>query len=465
MEIEFHPSTSIKDGQEKVAKIQQYIEKQKGICQVNTYYGTDMPKIFGMSTSSSVGAAGAQMLIFVDKEQVSARKTRDRLSQCLKQAFPQECFSLSVVESGPPVGAPLAIRIEGDSLEQLQGATDELRQLFLSSAGILSVQDDIGQTIPRIILQPVQAAMLYHNVHSWQISQSLSLYGGGIKLGEINDGQDLIKLRLKYNQQLQSMSQDGQQARVFNDENDTVPLSSVTRATTDLDLPGISHHNYQRSNTIRAYLDSGSDPDIILESIYPKINKILAKYPQLRLAIEGEMTARNEVFLEMGKIFLLVLLLILIVITVQFNSLVLAGVILTTVVLSSSGALYTLFITRTPLGFMSLMGVISLAGIVVRNGIILIEFMEERIKGGIRLEEAIHESCSQRLRPVLLTTGTTFFSLVPLVFGSNLMFKPLAICISGGLLYCTLLTLIIVPSFYYLWKKHQLMSSSMSSQS
>ena len=102
---------------------------------------------------------------------------------------------------------------------------------------------------------------------------------------------------------------------------------------------------------------------------------------------------------------------------------------------------------------MALMGIVSLAGVVVRNGIILIEFMEQKVRSGIDLKEAVTQAGYQRLRPILLTVGTSFFGLMPLVFGKILLFKPLAICIAGGLLYSTLLTLILIPCLYFLYRQ------------
>jgi multidrug efflux pump subunit AcrB len=206
VEIEFHPSTAQTGGQEKMARIREFIGGQKGVRQVNTYYGTAMPKIFGMSTSSASGPDSGQILVFVDSRQASARQVRDVLSQRLGEAFPRERFSLSVVESGPPLGAPLAFRIKGDSLEELQGASDELRQAFLSQPGVLSVKDDLGQAIPRIVFQPLPAAMVFHEVQAGQISQALRLYGEGIDLGEVREGNDLIDLRLQYGRELKGIS-------------------------------------------------------------------------------------------------------------------------------------------------------------------------------------------------------------------------------------------------------------------
>lgn len=159
-----------------------------------------------MSTSSASGPDSGQILVFVDSRQASARQVRDVLSQRLGEAFPRERFSLSVVESGPPLGAPLAFRIKGDSLEELQGASDELRQAFLSQPGVLSVKDDLGQAIPRIVFQPLPAAMVFHEVQAGQISQALRLYGEGIDLGEVREGNDLIDLRLQYGRELKGIS-------------------------------------------------------------------------------------------------------------------------------------------------------------------------------------------------------------------------------------------------------------------
>jgi multidrug efflux pump subunit AcrB len=148
--------------------------------------------------------------------------------------------------------------------------------------------------------------------------------------------------------------------------------------------------------------------------------------------------------------------LIVILIAMQFYSLSLPLLVMSTVYLAFAGSLIGLFITQTPLGFMTVMGAISLSGIVVRNGIVLIEFIEEARRAGVELKEAVIRAGEARLRPILLTTFTAVAGLTPLAVSSDVLFRPMAMTIISGLLFSTALTLVIVPSLYTslaLWKE------------
>ncbi|MCK9909755.1 efflux RND transporter permease subunit, partial [Microbacteriaceae bacterium K1510] len=149
-----------------------------------------------------------------------------------------------------------------------------------------------------------------------------------------------------------------------------------------------------------------------------------------------------------GKLSVIVIFLILILIAMQFYSLTLPVLVMSTIYLAFAGSLIGLFITQTPLGFMTMMGVISLSGIVVRNGIVLIEFIEEARHAGIELKQAVIEGGEARLRPILLTSLTAVAGLMPLAVSGDVLFQPLAVTIIFGLIFSTLLTLLVVPSFY-----------------
>jgi len=157
----------------------------------------------------------------------------------------------------------------------------------------------------------------------------------------------------------------------------------------------------------------------------------------------------------MGRLMIIVIFLILIQIAIQFYSLRLPVLVLSTVYLAMAGSLIGLFVTRTPLGFMTMMGGISLAGIVVRNGIVFIEFIEKARKAGVEVKEAIIAAGRARLRPILLTSMTAVAGLTPLVFSGDPLFEPLAMTIISGLIFSTALTLVVVPCWYLILAKQK----------
>ncbi|QDI90139.1 efflux RND transporter permease subunit [Salicibibacter halophilus] len=173
------------------------------------------------------------------------------------------------------------------------------------------------------------------------------------------------------------------------------------------------------------------------------------------VTIGGETTERTEVFIQIGQIFIAVVFLIFITMALQFYSLTIPFILFSAVYLAFSGAIFGLFITQTGLGFMSLMGGVSLAGIVVRNGIILIEFIEQRRKAGMNIKDAVSLASRQRFRPIILTSLTTIAGLSPVAFGNSTLFQPLGIAIVFGALFSTILTLFVVPALYLIrahWK-------------
>jgi multidrug efflux pump subunit AcrB len=163
---------------------------------------------------------------------------------------------------------------------------------------------------------------------------------------------------------------------VLSPTGEAVPLTSLVDLSPDFTMQSIPHHNYIPSFTVRGYLESNAKADRILNNMGPELERIRANYPNSIIEIAGETSARTDFFMEIGEIFVIVLFLILIVMAIQFYSLLIPLLIMSTVFLGTAGAILVLFITQTGLGFMSLMGIVSLAGISVRNGVILVDFME-----------------------------------------------------------------------------------------
>ncbi|HZJ85414.1 MAG TPA: efflux RND transporter permease subunit [Syntrophomonadaceae bacterium] len=462
VEIQLPKTYALAATREKVSEIEDYILAQKGISQVNSFYATPMPRIFGMSNANAVGENSANMLIFVDIKEVKSRHMKDYLAKELNKEFPLVDFTFSVVESGPPIGAPMSMRLTGNSLEEMQALSDEIKDLLLSQPGVIGVSDDFGVPSPTLTFQANETNMRLHKISQGQIGEALRLYGEGIKFGEFATAEELHDVRLKYKDSIIESNPDLSKTILFNNLGQAIPLNYVVDINTNLELMHITHYNHQRSNTIRTYLDGTTSANKFGRLVIPDIDRIVALHPDIYLEYGGESVARTEAFVEISQIFIIVIFLLLLVMVIQFRSIPLALIIMATVLLSSSGALYSLFITWTPLGFMSMMGVVSLAGVVVRNGIILVEFMEQRLNNNMDLYEAVKLAGGQRLRPILLTTGTSFFGLMPLVLGKNLLFKPLAICIAGGLLYSTIFTLILIPCAYYLYRRRFPIESPLS---
>lgn len=211
-------------------------------------------------------------------------------------------------------------------------------------------------------------------------------------------------------------------------------------------IKSIHHRNQTRTIIVRSYTQDRL-PDAVIKDVKTQLNSqtLPAGYT---VEYGGENEERNDAFIAIGKLSIIVLLLIYILMVMQFYSLSIPLLILSTVYLAAGGAVIGLYITNSPIGFMALMGLVSLAGIVVRNGIILIEFIEQARKRGLPLYEAVAEAGRARLRPILLTMATAIGGLLPMTIMGGNLWRPMGITIISGLIYSTILTLIVVPSLF-----------------
>ncbi|ADC49241.1 putative multi-drug efflux system, acriflavin AcrB like protein [Alkalihalophilus pseudofirmus OF4] len=450
VEVTLPEGTGLSATEEQAREIEAWLYDVDHVRSVSTYVGTDIPRLFGAGRGGAAGENAANFLVFIDREQFSTRETMNEWNETMPDAFPEASnINVSMIESGPPVGAPIAIEVSGEEFDTLREMADEVKEILASTEGVASVDDDVGEDVETIQVTPDRDALEENGVASDDLATALRLVGEGLPLGQLQQPGELIDMRMVYANTgplsvdvLDEITVEG----ITGERLAVSDLVTVDEVTTE---PRIPHANTVPTITVRAY-PSDRSSDEILADARADLDAVTADNAAYSLSIGGETSARTDVFIDIGQIFIVVVFLILIVIAIQFYSLTLPILILSTVYLAIAGALIGLFLTQTGLGFMSMMGAVSLAGIVVRNGIVLIEFIEQRRKDGMDAREAVMMAAKQRFRPIVLTSLTSIAGLLPIALGNSTLFKPLGIAIVSGLIFSTLLTLFIVPALYLL---------------
>src|SRR5699024_6661194 len=208
----------------------------------------------------------------------------------------------------------------------------------------------------------------------------------------------------------------------------------------------IPHEQGTRAITLKAFGDTDKFKADMLEIADKEKNNLPEDYT---ISTGGEDSDQQDFFAEIGVLFLIVLLLVYLVIAFQFKSFSLPFLVLFAVYLGISGAILGLFITQTPLSFLGVMGIVSLTGIVVRNAVVLIDFVEvRRLESDVNIIDAIVESGYARIKPILLTSLTSIAALIPVAVSGDPLFEALSITIIAGLAFSSLFTLIMIPSLY-----------------
>jgi multidrug efflux pump subunit AcrB len=438
--------SSIYETDRVVRGVSDWISKQPAIESVASYAGGSAPKMFGGDTAAGSGITVGQLVVRFDEKKVKIEDMIEPWTEEFKKLYPEATILPTQLEAGPPVGKPVVIRIYGEDIETLRSLSAQVKDVVANAQGTYDVQDNFG--VERYTLEFVVNKELMEQklVNYTDLSQTLRLVSEGITVSEFDSGTDLIDIKLFLQKDQEEPALLFQRLSIANARGEQIPLSQLAEVKPTFSTQAIPHRDLSRAVTISSDLKDRTATDVMTE-LAPKLNGI--SWPEgYRFEVGGETSEQTDIFIDMGKLSILVVFLILILIAMQFYSLTIPVLVMSTVYLAVAGSLIGLFITQTPLGFMTMMGVISLSGIVVRNGIVFIEFIEEARHAGVELKQAVIHAGEARLRPILLTSMTAVAGLMPLAISGDVLFKPLAVTIISGLLFSTMLTLIVVPSFY-----------------
>lgn len=434
-----------------IRKAAAWMEEQPGVRFVSAYAGRTAPHFY-YTEADQTGISIGQLFVKVDMKQLNTKAAVVQWREQLKAMFPSDVeITPRELEQGPPVGAPIALRISGSELSELRQISADVQAMLKEIPGTISVTDDVGEAMNTYEVEPDPAKLNVFGVNEKELSTTLRMATEGLEVSEMQKGEDLIDVTLYAKMRSSDPVETMKKMYVSTQKGGTVQMRELGDIRTSQMIKSIHHRDQTRTITVRSYTQDRLADDIV-KDLQAKLGSynIPAGYS---IQFGGENEERNEAFASIGKLSVIVILLIYIIMVMQFYSLSIPLLILSTVYLAAGGAIIGLFLSGSPIGFMALMGLVSLAGIVVRNGIILIEFIEQARERGLPLYEAVAEAGKARLRPILLTTATAIGGLLPMTIMGGNLWRPMGITIISGLLYSTMLTLIVVPSLFVILQK------------
>ncbi|RFU68330.1 efflux RND transporter permease subunit [Peribacillus saganii] len=444
--VEMPTGTSLQETDRVVKEIAAWAEKLPGVKEVSSASGGAAPQLFNAMPAGS-GMENGQVAVLGEAGKFEIEKTIEEWNNHFKQAYP----GLSVVTSSPSAGidagAPISIRLTGPDLEQLRNLSGQLKTIISETNGTYDISDSLGTGRYSLEFAVNQDAMDQNLVSYTDLSTTLRLITQGLDVSEFDTGDDLIDIKIYLEKTEEDPTTLFQRLSVTNAKGEQIPLAQLAQLKPAFSVQQISHYNLERTVTVEADVRTGTTATQAMAEILPKVESL--NLPDgYNWKVGGETEQQAESFGDLGKLFLACIVIIIILITIQFYSLSIPVIILTTVYLAAAGGIIGMFITRTPIGFMSVIGITALAGIVVRNGIVLIEFMEDARHEGMELTEAVIKATEARFRPILLTATAAIFGLLPVALIGDILFRPMAITIISGVIFSTVLTLLVVPSLY-----------------
>ncbi len=372
----------------------------------------------------------------------------------VRNEFPDLAVQLSRLENGPPVGYPIQIRLSGRDFEQLYRLADQVTTQLYSYPAVSSVKNTWGLQTKKLVVAVDQDRARRAGVTSEDVAYSLRTSLAGIELTQYREGDKLIpvKLRTVAAERQDVGKLDGMSVYAQTSGN-RVPLKQVADVQLTFEPGLIERRDRERTLSLLVQLREGITAAEVNAELNPWLAESSSRWPTgYKYEAGGESESSGKANASIAAKLPLAFMVILMLLVAQFNSIRRPIIILSTIPLGLIGVTIGLLLARSSFGFFTILGIISLAGIIINNAIVLIDRIKiEIVELGKSEARAIIDACQQRLRPILLTTATTVLGMMPLWWGGSAMFKPMAISIIFGLVFATLLTLFVVPVLYALF--------------
>ena len=449
--MQFPQSSSIDYTQNQAKSLDALLKDNEHIDHFTTYVGEGSPR-FVLTLEPELSRTNFMQTIIVTKSLEDRDALFKDLQDQLKDQYPSALINMQFVQIGPPSKYPVMLRVSGPDASEVKTIANDVKAKMQEDKDLHNIAFDWPDTEPvaQIHIDPDKARML--GINSYAVSLHLQSLLSGTKSGEYYEGNQTIPVTFRLsgneNHNLAALSS----LPIQTGNGSYVPLSQIATISMSQEEGIIWHRNMMPTISIHANVG----PDVLGNAKTKEIYNKLAEYRQdlptgytidLDGSAEKSVTAVQKLLVPMP----IMLFAIMTILMFQLKRIALMFMALFTAPLGLIGVVLALNITRTPLGFMAILGIIALSGMIIRNSIILLDQIEIHRAEGQSAREAIINSATLRFRPIMLTAIAAILGMIPLM--GSVFWSPLAIAFSGGLLVATILTLIVLPVMYATWYK------------
>jgi len=449
-------------------------ESRENVKNMMVNVGVSADAMYGSTASSPERSRITMNLVDYADRSEDSFITMERIRTEL-QGIPGSEISFDKDQDGPPTGAPVNIEITGTDFDVISEITSDIKGLLIEASdtrsipGLVDIQDNLDTGRPELKVRIDRERAARFDLSTRKVAGTVRSAVNGIEAGKYREGDDeydiIVRLREEDRASLESL-----RSLTILEEGTQIPLVSVADLEVSGGLGAVTRLDLKRVATVTGQSAPGYNSAAILADVQGMLAPYEADLPVgYTMSYTGENEEQAESFGFLSIVLLVGISLIFMIMIAQFNHVSSPFIIMVAVGFSLIGVVLGLILTRTPFGLMTFIGVISLAGIVVNNNIVLIDYTMQLRDRGVDKHEAIIEAGATRLRPVILTALTTVIGLIPLTFGFNIDFVglltdlepnvqfgsentqfwgPMGTAIISGLTFATFLTLVIVPVMY-----------------
>ena len=436
-----------------VRQIEDILDEQPEILGWMTYVGEGGPR-FHITVVPQFNVLNYARFMVLTRDKDETRALVDRLNHRLRREITGARVSARNILLGKPVEAPIAVKIAGPDLEVMRELSSRVQRILRETPGTDMVRDNLGQEVRSLKIKVDAESASMVGVSNTEVALALLTHYEGLPVTDFRAEDDKIGVYLRASEDERQSATSLEELSVPSQTTGAkVPLTSFAEVIPEW-APGVIHRVGNR-RTVTVLSDvSGRLASQVLTEAWPRI-EALELPPGYAVRSEGEQKEREKVFGELTVIFALIIGALLLMLTIQFNAIKQALAILVSVPLAIIGAVLGLYWSGNSFSFMAFLGVISLAGMVIKNAVVWVEFVDRALADGHDLAAAIIDAGIKRFRPIILTAATTIGGLIPLALFGGVLWEGMAWAMIVGLALATVLTLFVIPVIYFMLFKRR----------
>jgi multidrug efflux pump subunit AcrB/outer membrane protein TolC len=430
-----------------VRRIEAVLQQEKEVVNYTSFVGSSAPRFYYNVNPQLPDKNYAQLLVATTSAEATPHLV-EALRPKLAQAAPEARVFLRELQQGPVQEAAIEVRITGEDDKVLQHLGNQVADVLSRTPGALDVHADWREDAYRLKVNVREEVANRLGFTNASIGQELAGGFDGAPVTTYWEGDRDVTVSLRLASALRQNLQDVSSTYVSSPVTGArVPLDSIATVSPVWDPGRIVRRNGVRTLTVRAWSDGAVLPSQVFSRVKPVVDAlpIPAGY---RIWYGGEFENQNDTFPEMVKALLVSIIAIYLILMFQFRSVIDPLVVMAAIPLGLLGASLGLLVTGNPFGFTAFLGIVSLGGVVVRNAIILVDYIRARVEEGIGIEEAAVEAGERRLRPIFLTTMAAAVGVTPMILSGSSMWSPLGSTIAFGLVGSMFFTLVVIPVLY-----------------
>ena len=439
---------------EQVAqRIEARLMREPGVNTVSSWIGSGVPRFY-LPMDAIFPQSNVSQFIILPKDLKTRESLRIALPALMAQEFPEVRTRVKILPNGPPVAYPVQFRVVGGEPAVLRQRADEVKALLRDNANMRGVNDNWNEFVKVLRLDVDQAKARALGVSSQSIAQASKVLLAGSTVGQFREGDRLIDIVLRQPPDERQAITDIANAYLTTASGKSIPLTQIARPSFAWE-PGVMwRDNRDYAITVQGDIVEGLQGATVTAQLLPGLRKLEAAWAAqgqggYRIEVAGAVEESSKGSASIAAGIPIMLFITFTLLMLQLHSFSRAMLVFLTGPLGIFGVASALLLSGRPFGFVALLGVIALMGMIQRNSVILIDQIEQDRASGVPAWDAIVESAVRRLRPIVLTAAAAVLAMIPL--SRSVFWGPMAVAIMGGLIVATVLTLLALPAMYAAW--------------